>query len=176
MVAAIKAGLNCASSLVPRTDMEEKIYSIYLVSLLLVMCEQKERSFVTRAHLSIPDGTPFIYWFNHVSKLTPPTPAHVRAHLPDLIRKMISATAFYFTAHLSFHTIVKNLCPPSEKVSKLVLPILEKTFNGSLLHSLPSARLVAFAPAIAKLLQMTLIHLDPKQEVFKTPKTIFYRI
>jgi hypothetical protein len=82
----------------------------------------------------------------------------------DLIRKVACATAFYFTTHLSFYCLAKNLLSPSEKISGIVLPVLKKMAETPLPRFLPPAYLIACAPALAKLIQMILIYKDPQGE------------
>jgi hypothetical protein len=175
MITAIRTGVSRAFSLLPFTEIDKSIFWIYLPSALLYN-KRVGRLHATLATLPRSNNTPFLYWFNNTLNLEHFPHRLLGAHVSDLIHKVICACAFYFTAHLSFHTIAKNLCCHSEKISTLVLPILEKLSKSPVCSSLPSARLIAFAPVVTKLIQMALIYQDPKEEVFKTPKTFFSRI
>ncbi len=88
----------------------------------------------------------------------------VSSQVPDLITKVVAATAFYFTRNLSFYDSMTNLLAHSEKVSKVAQPILDKAASLPIPYLLQATRVIAFAPVIIKLIHIQLISKDPKGE------------
>ncbi len=83
----------------------------------------------------------------------------------DLLYKVITAVAFYFTYNLSLYRALENILSHSETVSKVALPILKKIFSSPHARFLPSSHLIILAPVLLKLLQICLARLE--DQVFK---------
>jgi len=117
--------------------------------------------------LSVEDD-PFIEWMKKLSgpktiedAKNSPFKVLLHSQLDDLIRKVIVSVGFYATSHLTLYITLSSLLSRSQTVSKIAQPLLDQIPSIPIPHPLQSARVIAFAPVIVKLLHMALLVADP---------------
>lgn len=167
MVGIVRSGIDWVKQNYP-TGINRNIAHVWAASLITPGPNRgrHEATFATlglQGRLTANDR--LFQWLNEPeSAKKAPVAALVFSQVPDLLYKVLAAATFIATKDISWTDAVSKLLSHSEKVSKIARPYLDQMASLSTDRRLPSARVIALAPVIAKLMHMALIYADPKGE------------
>ncbi len=156
MTGLVRAAASYVTTLIPEwTDRQILCSSLLLWIARINSKGREECTLVKSLSFRCEDSAPYIQWLKQTytpevvqEAIEHPEITLLRGHLKDLISRVFTVAAYFFTLDLSLYASLTHLMSQSEKIAGVSLPLLKRLDSIPAIPRLLGARVMLLSPLI----------------------------